>query len=93
MSVADDVPVNSQDYADRERWRVLLHEVKSAHQNSETLEAFCPFPDDIREQDVTPRLLPPATLFDRETALISPQHGALRDAAMRCAGQAWWRLN
>lgn len=69
----------------------LLDEARATHDANVALTAFCPFPDDVTPQPVTPHHIPASDLLQVESALNSTTHAALRDAVIAAAPHAHWR--
>lgn len=69
----------------------LLDQTRALHRTAPALHGFCPFPDDLTAQPVTPRPRPPLALLNAETGLHSAHHAALRDAFVTCGAHAHWR--
>ena len=69
----------------------LLRTARDAYRASPEMEAFRPFPDDIRRQAVVPNHCPCSDVFRDDAALSSQKHPELQ-AAIRAAGEiAHWR--
>ena len=63
----------------------LLRTVRDAYRANAEMEAFRPFPDDIRRQAVTPNHCPCSDVFRDDAALRSKTHPDL-ETAIRKAG-------
>ncbi|WP_299849774.1 dimethylsulfonioproprionate lyase family protein [uncultured Roseovarius sp.] len=72
-------------------WDTLLDQVRAMHRAHPRLTAFCPFPDDITAQPVTPYHIPSADLFADETDLSGSPFGPLCDAIRAGGPDAHWR--
>jgi len=72
-------------------WEPLLIEARRVHQSSKELMEFCPFPDDIRRQDVDPFHIGSSDLLQSETGLFCTRYAALCDAFIAAAPHAHWR--
>ncbi len=72
-------------------WDVLLHQAQATHADSPALQGFCPFPDDVMPQPVSPFHIPAADLMARETGLFTDNHADLRDAFVAAGPLAQWR--
>lgn len=72
-------------------WDELLSEARKVHEAHPPLQSFCPFPDDLRAQDVTPHHINAAALMAAETDLDSSEFAALRDAFVAAGPHATWR--
>ena len=81
----------SQDMTNRFVWDVLLTAAREAHEQHPDVSAFCPFPDDLRRQEVQAQALPPAALMAQEAGLFTDRYAALRDAFIAAGPQAQWR--
>ncbi len=75
----------------RENWDNLLDAVRLAHASVPALEEFCPFPDDLRPQDVAARQFPCADLMARETGLTGKRYATLRECFLKAGPEAHWR--
>ncbi|WP_425046259.1 dimethylsulfonioproprionate lyase family protein [Primorskyibacter sp. S87] len=75
----------------RMSWDRLLTEIRSVHENTTALQTFCPFPDDIRQQQVLPHHIPSSDLMQADPALESTRYRACCQALIDCADQAHWR--
>ncbi len=75
----------------RNSWDRLLSEIRAVHCNTPRLQAFCPFPDDVTPQKVTPFHINASDLMQSDPALISQHHTACTTALRDCASQAHWR--
>lgn len=69
----------------------LLDEARRVHDADPRLTEFCPFPDDIRPQPVTPFHIPASDLMQNDPALSTPRFAPLRDAFIAAAPHAQWR--
>ncbi len=76
--------------ADRKVWDHLLATARATHEAHPALQAFCPFPDDLRPQDVAPFEVSAAAVMAAETGLYDGCNDALRDAFLAAGGQALW---
>ena len=72
-------------------WQRLIEEARAAHRAHEELTAFCPFPDDLQEQDVAAHRIAPADLLEGESGLFSSGFAGLRDAFVAASPFAKWR--
>jgi mannose-6-phosphate isomerase-like protein (cupin superfamily) len=75
----------------RADWDQLLEIARATHQANAALTAFCPFPDDVTPQDVTPHHIPAADLMSEDTVLTEPLHADLRAGFVTCGPHAMWR--
>lgn len=74
----------------REVWDHLLYEVRQLHLKDAALQRFCPFPDDITAQAVTPFHIPPCDLMLAESGFLDLEV-PVRDAFIAAAPFAHWR--
>lgn len=72
-------------------WDTLLAELRRVHDANATLQAFCPFPDDLTPQRLTPHHVPAADLFAEETGLVDTPMADLHAALLAAAPEAHWR--
>jgi quercetin dioxygenase-like cupin family protein len=72
-------------------WDTLLAEARKVHQSSVELMGFCPFPEDVRRQDVDPFHIGSIDLLQAETGLFGTRYTTLRDAFIAAAPHAHWR--
>lgn len=75
----------------REIFDTLLAEARKIHEADARLTAFCPFPDDIKPQEVAPYHIPAADLMRDDETLVSQQYATLRDAFVAAGPFAQWR--
>lgn len=75
----------------RAAFDTLLGEARKVHMAHPALDAFCPFPDDVTAQEVTPYHVPASDLMQAETGLRTHLYGALRDAFVGASPHAHWR--
>ena len=75
----------------RALWDHLLEQARAAHQASAALTNFCPFPDDVTAQPVSPYHIPAADLMTADHPLPSSGLSALRDAFVAAGSSAHWR--
>ena len=73
------------------RWTTLLDEARRAHDLLPELQAFCPFPDPLTPQEVTPHHIPAADLMMQDKGLFSDVFPAYRDALVNAGPIAQWR--
>jgi hypothetical protein len=76
---------------DRGLWDHLLETAKQVHQSIPAVQAFCPFPTDLIEQDVQAFHIPAANYLAQEKGLVTRQFAPLRDAFIAVKEQALWR--
>ena len=69
-------------------WTTLLDEARTAHAIHPALRDFCPFPDDLTRQEVTPHHINAARLMEAEKG-FTPD--ALGRAFIAASPQAHWR--
>ena len=72
-------------------WDRLLTQTRAAHARFPALQAFCPFPDPLTPQHVTPHHIPAADLMTGDVALTSDTLSDFRDALIAAAPLAMWR--
>ena len=72
-------------------WQMILEEMRATHVASAELQAFCPFPDDIRAQSVCPFQIPSSALLQKDEGLFSNIYTGFRDAIVEAAPHAAWR--
>lgn len=69
----------------------LLAKARAAHATLPALSGFCPFPDDLTAQPVTPLHIPAADLLAQDAGLFSPDLSVFRDAFVAASPAARWR--
>lgn len=69
----------------------LIDEARRVHEGHAALTGFCPFPNDLRPQEIAPFHIPPSDLLQAETGLGTDRYSALRDAFVAAAPYAHWR--
>lgn len=72
-------------------FETLLNEVRRLHENSDALQDFCDFPEQITRQTVAPFHTPAATLMQSDKGLFSDDYTQLRDAFIDATPNAHWR--
>ncbi|WP_306116415.1 MULTISPECIES: dimethylsulfonioproprionate lyase family protein [unclassified Roseovarius] len=72
-------------------WDRLLAEARRVHDANAALHAFCPFPNDITPQPLSPHHVPAADLFTRETGLAGSPLAGFHDALLAATPAAHWR--
>jgi len=71
-------------------WENVLDLAREVQCTNAQAAAFCPFPDDLRRQEVTPHYSPAADLLQAEAHLPTSHHADLRDAFLKAAPLAHW---
>jgi mannose-6-phosphate isomerase-like protein (cupin superfamily) len=69
----------------------LFEQVQALHAATPVLHGFADLPDGLEQVVTEPFRVPAADRFAAETALYSPDHAALRDAAQAVTPVAHWR--
>ena len=54
-----------------ELWENLLEEARKVHFGNSKLQDFCPFPNDIKKQELNPFHIPASDLMQNETGLLT----------------------
>ena len=75
----------------RALWDDVLDAARDVHNAHAGLCAFCPFPDDISPQPVTPYHINAADLFTKETGLAGSPMAGLHAALLAASPAAHWR--
>ncbi len=75
----------------RALWDRLLASARAAHSAHPAISAFCPFPDDITAQPVTPFHIPASNLFQQDRHLKTDAYSDLHNAFLAVAPHAHWR--
>ena len=83
--------MTSSSQLDRAPWDHLLGVIRAAHETTPEVAAFCPFPDDIVAQEVTPFTINAADLMAAEQGLFTDHYAAARDAFVAAGPHAMWR--
>lgn len=73
------------------RWTTLLEEARKAHATQPELQAFCDFPEVIREQNVTAKHDPLSDRMKNDPGLVSDRFAGFRDALIAAGPLAQWR--
>ena len=74
-----------------ELWENLLEEARKVHFGNSELQDFCPFPNDIKKQELNPFHIPASDLMQNETGLLTEDYSELRDAFISASPYAHWR--
>ena len=74
-----------------ELWENLLEKVRKVHFGNSKLQDFCPFPNDIKKQELNPFHIPASDLMQNETGLLTEDYSELRDAFILASPYAHWR--
>ena len=74
-----------------ELWENLLEEARKVHFGNSKLQDFCPFPNDIKKQELNPFHIPASDLMQNETGLLTEDYSELRDAFILASPYAHWR--
>ena len=74
-----------------ELWENLLEKVRKVHFGNSKLQDFCPFPNDIKKQELNPFHIPASDLMRNETGLLTEDYSELRDAFILASPYAHWR--
>ena len=74
-----------------ELWENLLEEARKVHFGNSKLQDFCPFPNDIKKQELNPFHIPASDLMQNETGLLTEDYSELRDAFISASPYAHWR--
>ena len=74
-----------------ELWENLLEEARKVHFGNSKLQDFCPFPNDIKKQELKPFHIPASDLMQNETGLLTEDYSELRDAFISASPYAHWR--
>ena len=74
-----------------ELWENLLEETRKVHFGNSKLQDFCPFPNDIKKQELNPFHIPASDLMQNETGLLTEDYSELRDAFILASPYAHWR--
>ena len=74
-----------------ELWENLLEEARKVHFGNSKLQDFCPFPNDIKKQELNPFHIPASDLIQNETGLLTEDYSELRDAFISASPYAHWR--
>lgn len=72
-------------------WQTLIEEARRMHLAHEKLTAFCPFPDDLQQQDVAVHRIGAADLLEADGGLFASGSTGLRDAFAAASPFAKWR--
>ncbi len=72
-------------------WDRCLARAREVHEAQAALLEFCPFPDDLRPQEVAPYHIPAADLFAADSALVSKTYPELCNAVRAGGDHALWR--
>ncbi|MGH1575998.1 dimethylsulfonioproprionate lyase family protein [Planktotalea sp.] len=70
---------------------MTLHHLRLLHQNHAELAAFCPFPDDVKRQELIPYHIPAADIFQNQVGLQPSNYPELRDALIALSPDMLWR--
>lgn len=73
------------------RWLALLEAAREAHAVVPALQAFCPFPDPLREQEVMARHDPLCDALAVDTGLTADRFAAFHEALIAAGPLAQWR--
>ena len=74
-----------------ELWENLLEAARKVHFGNSKLQDFCPFPNDIKKQELNPFHIPASDLMQNETGLLTEDYSELRDAFISASPYAHWR--
>ena len=74
-----------------ELWENLLEKVRKVHFGNSKLQDFCPFPNDIKKQELNSFHIPASDLMQNETGLLTEDYSELRDAFISASPYAHWR--
>lgn len=69
----------------------LLAEARATHAGHPDVGSFCPFPDDLRPNPVTPFAVPASGKMQRDSRLTTDRYSAFRDALIAAAPFVTWR--
>lgn len=73
-------------------WKNLLEIARAAHESQPDLQGFCPFPDDLKRQDIQQCQIPATCLMETDTDLSSDgAYCGFRDGFIACSPLAGWR--